>query len=1783
MSSVDHRIVEMEFDNKDFEKRVSTTINSIDELKKSLNFNGVEKGFDNVSKGFAGLGIEKVSSALDAVTNKFSIFGTIGDQVIRNLTNSITNKLMAAFKEVEGMITGSKYMMEGFKEYEIKIGSIQTIAANTGALSNLNKELKESVEYSEEELKVVQDVIAGVYSAGDERRKLLEEANYDYEKIQNKVNQIMAGVDDTSTEIGNNVTTTIADIDAALDDLNVYADKTIYSFSQMTQAIGKFTTAGIDLETSTNLAKSISNLAAYSGADNAANQRAMYNLSQSMQAGYLMTQDFNSLVLAGMGNATFQQQLIETARIHGVAIDQMIEDEGNLKDTLKEKWATNDILIETLSKFSAFTEDMTEEEREAERATWREIGYTEEQIAAIEDLSRVAYDAATKVRTFSQLVDTTKEEIGSSYTMMWQNIIGNFDEATELWTSIHDAIQEHFITPMTQARDAKWKFFHDNGGREAAIEGLTNIGKGLLTIIHAITDAWHEVFPPDDGHRITAMAKAFAEFSKRLVVSEETAEKIKMTFKGLFSVLHIFTTGIRIAVKVIAAIIKALTNLGSAGHPILDLTSRIGALLVELDHFISDADNIETAISKITAVLRMLWSVIEPLGDKIADLFKSAIAPKFEKTFTELRGFVKKFVKGSSEDVNSIQNEDVSGVKSFGDKVKDAIGPVLEKLEPLFNIGKKILNVYIKVWKVIISWCKDAFYQIKTIISENAENVSLSTLFELILGAEAFTMLRSIKKFFDTAQKSLGNISGVINNINGVLTGVKDVLQAYALDIKANVLLKIATAVLMLCGSLIALSQIDTDKLWAALGAMSALMAELMIFTVVIGKLVEGTTVDVGKGGIGANISSVSSVIMSIALSVIMLAGAIYILGMLDAEKMATGLANMAYVLAMMIGVVLAFNKLMNKDMAKSIMAAGFAMTEMALAINMMLIPLIILSLIPSDIIGRGLTMLIGLMSILVGSILALAGIMKLSNAKSIMAVGVAIIALATAINMLVIPITILGLLPDKILAKGLASVIGLLAMLAIAVIGLGAAMKLSTPSGIMATAVAILGLVTAINMLVIPITILGLLPVDVITRGMITLGAALFGVWLFMKTLPKDHENLAKALMAIAMDMVIIAGALILLAPINWKQLLTASGSMSLVLGLLAVMLSQIPDNKNVAKILQSIAICIGVLAVSLMALSNIDEHSLTCAVVALSVMMLALIALMYVIGKSIAVQAGLTKLTNSILNFATSIALIGGGFFAFAAAMVMLSKIDGDNFKKVGKGLAELITALVVGLLEGIEEVGAALVVALPRFASFILAGIVEVFKRIAEYLPDFINTACNIVVAIFRGIQDNAGILVEELILAIIAIFDAVSTWLSTEDNADMLAQSIMNLLATVFALTMLLCSKFVDVGIEILKNIAIGIDSWYGGTPLYDFFYSGKGQDFMKEVYEGFQHIIDLGGFGDLGKYITKFISDGIMDPDAIRALIKAMKDILSPISRVFHFFNIETPLDKAIDEISELLLPKNSVKTSTDEYKKWLDSLDPAKDMAEATQKIKKAQQEARNLYNGVDISWYRNIEKEDSKQAAKEIAESRLTAMDEAGRRTARAYLDAFEEEAGINSPSKAMEEDTDYLFAGAEESFKKHKDDFTNSATSMFKNSEHNIFSSDAFKSLKNRFASEESDLFDSADLSSLTTGEVKDLDDLNKTYNWDTTSTVDLNDTLKLQNTDLTGQMALDVSDQMSDYQEKIVENTTNIYNELASLRGYISEIKIQLDSGALVGSLVGPMDTALGERSNMKARGV
>lgn len=254
----------------------------------------------------------------------------------------------------------------------------------------------------------------------------------EYETQINSIQTILANTQSKGT--------TLDDVNNALDTLNKYADKTIYNFTEMTRNIGTFTAAGIDLETSVTAIQGIANLAAVSGSTSQQASTAMYQLSQALAAGTVKLMDWNSVVNAGMGGQVFQDALKETARAHGVAIDQMIKDQGSFRETLSQGWITSEVLTETLQKFTLTTEGLTEEQIKANREMLKAKGYNDDQIDSIFQLGETATNAATKVKTFTQLWDTLKEAAQSGWTQTWELIVGDFDEAKSMLTSISDYV-----------------------------------------------------------------------------------------------------------------------------------------------------------------------------------------------------------------------------------------------------------------------------------------------------------------------------------------------------------------------------------------------------------------------------------------------------------------------------------------------------------------------------------------------------------------------------------------------------------------------------------------------------------------------------------------------------------------------------------------------------------------------------------------------------------------------------------------------------------------------------------------------------------------------------------------------------------------------------------------------------------------------------------------------------------------------------------------------------------------------------------------------------------------------------------------------------------------------------------------------------------------------------------------------------------------------------------------------------------------------------------------------
>lgn len=429
MSSIDQRIVEMQFDNRQFESGVKTTISTLDRLKQKLNFGKSAQSLDDLSKASKRFSLDGLASSVEYIASKFSFMGVMGITAMQRISNAAitTGKRLVSALTIDPV-------RSGLSEYETQIRSVQTILSNTRSKG-----------------------------------------------------------------------TTLDQVNAALDELNAYADRTIYNFTEMTRNIGTFTAAGVDLDTSVAAIKGISNLAAVSGSTPQQAATAMYQLSQALASGTIRLMDWNSVVNAGMGGEVFQDALKETARVHGIAIDDMIEKEGSFRETLQNGWLTSEVMLETLQKF---TGDLSKEQILA-------MGYTEDQANEIIALGKDANDAATKVKTFSDLIDTTKEALGSGWAQSWEFIIGDFEAARTLWTDVSNALNE-IIGESADARNSMLKAWADAGGRTDLIEGLTDIFGALWNIVTAVGDAMDDIFPPATVDTLLNISSGVKEFGDNL-------------------------------------------------------------------------------------------------------------------------------------------------------------------------------------------------------------------------------------------------------------------------------------------------------------------------------------------------------------------------------------------------------------------------------------------------------------------------------------------------------------------------------------------------------------------------------------------------------------------------------------------------------------------------------------------------------------------------------------------------------------------------------------------------------------------------------------------------------------------------------------------------------------------------------------------------------------------------------------------------------------------------------------------------------------------------------------------------------------------------------------------------------------------------------------------------------------------------------------------------------------------------------------------------------------------
>jgi len=435
------------------------------------------------------------------------------------------------------------------------------------------------------------------------------------------------------TILANTNDTNLRQVNDALDELNEYADKTIYNFAEMTRNIGTFTAAGVNLDTSVQSIKGLANLAAISGSSSQQASTAMYQLSQAIAAGSVKLMDWNSVVNAGMGGQVFQKALFETGKalgtIENVPIDTTFKqwtDAGNtFRGSLEKGWVTSEVLTTTLQ---GFTGEMSKAELQAK-------GFTAEQIAQIQELGKTGVEAATKVRTFTQLMDTAKEAVASGWSESFRTVIGNFNQATNLFTRI-STVFGNITEESSSARNELLSGWAKAGGRTDLIEGLANIFKGLGSVLQTVREAFRDVFPRTTVDDLVNMTARFREFTEGLIPSQETLEQIGRIATGVFSALSI---GIKVIKGIAGFIFDLAAALFGASGGFLEIAAKVGDFFKKVDDGVPQVSVLSGVVESVTTGVQGLSDAFKRFGDFVAPIlsqigeFGKSVRERFSEVF----------------------------------------------------------------------------------------------------------------------------------------------------------------------------------------------------------------------------------------------------------------------------------------------------------------------------------------------------------------------------------------------------------------------------------------------------------------------------------------------------------------------------------------------------------------------------------------------------------------------------------------------------------------------------------------------------------------------------------------------------------------------------------------------------------------------------------------------------------------------------------------------------------------------------------------------------------------------------------------------------------------------------------------------------------------------------------------------------------------------------------------------------------------------------------------------
>lgn len=687
---VDERVVEMRFDNAQFEKNVHQTMQSLEKLNDSLRLDGAEKGFEKIGDASAKVDFDEMQGALDDLSGKFSAVEVMGVAALSHITRQAIDTGERLVKSLS-----LDQVTSGWSKYAQKTASVQTIMNATGkSIAKVNGYLSKLMWFSDETS----------YSFTDMTQSLgqLTASGGDIEKV---IPMIM-GMANATAYAGKGA----SEFSRVIYNLNQsYSQGYLSLMDWKSVELAGVATAELKkqiIETGVALGKikegavtvgTFSSTLSKKWADKEVMETAFGKFAEFSEAVKKMV-DANPGMLASQAIDALADKYDEvTVKAFKAAQEAKSFSEAvdATKDAVSSGWMeTFDILFGNYEEAKGFWSDLAEEfwnmfaGGAAGRNNWLKSAfdsgldqllgtegfgdagdnYTSLLQKALVNQGLLSEEGIEEAGSFQKALEESGvtaqqlyEVLGEAAEHYHQRAAMSDEELNKLGfdrdkvyalANAYDSLAEQIQNGSVNLDDLAGKM-NQLSGREHFFNGILNVLEGINSVLSPIRDGFGDVFMTD-GSPLYNFLKGFDELTGKMALSEETAEKVQKVFTGVFRVLSIGLKGVKAVGKTAFMILgKLLDLLSPMGDLLLNIGSCIGNLLTWVDESLGQAES-------LSDVLGILVGAVAALLSPIADVVKG----------------VKALVRGGS------MEEAKKQFGAFG-TVVDAVGSVLDK----FKIG----------------------------------------------------------------------------------------------------------------------------------------------------------------------------------------------------------------------------------------------------------------------------------------------------------------------------------------------------------------------------------------------------------------------------------------------------------------------------------------------------------------------------------------------------------------------------------------------------------------------------------------------------------------------------------------------------------------------------------------------------------------------------------------------------------------------------------------------------------------------------------------------------------------------------------------------------------------------------------------------------------------------------------------------------------------------------------------------------------------------------------------